>query len=726
MAITESIRKRSGLLIVVIGIAMGAFVLGDLIKGLGPSGGEERSCGKVYGEDIDEELCMEYRQRADKRREVYFPAGSSAGPEAARSIRNYEWQRVIKYLLLGREMEKNGIIVTDEELKEVTAGQNPKYISSFFLSEGSKLVFGGFQDTLTGANGQDSIVASVPKISSWISQAQNSDNPTLEWLLADLTQRTFEERGYEKYFRLITNAMYVTGIEAEQAYIEENERRKIKFVTKKLTEISDDEVSVTEDDIYAYYEEHKNEARYEQGNSRMIEYVRIAMEPSDEDIDQTMKRMESMLHNLERSETAEGDSTIAVRANEAKGYNPNFMAYKQDMPEEMGEAVFAADSGDVVGPFNDNGIVKIVKVFGFNENPQRKARHILFGHSETKNSDTDRTKDEAKAMADSVYNLLMEDSTQFADLAKELSDGPSGPNGGELGWFSSGQMVTNFNDECFNNEPGHIGVVETEFGYHIVHVTGKREQQARTLVIEMPVRAGQQTIKYTKEQAIDFINNANGNDDFKGLAGEYQYPHFESEIQENQFQMNDVTESTKLIGWTRGAMEGEVSNPFVDGNDIIVARLVKIKREGVPDFEDVKEMMRAPTLREKKTALYAEKMSGYNSLDQLSKDFGIDILDAELKFTDNAIPGGGYDPEVIGALFGSYTDGDLIGPIEGTTGVYVMLLEKTYASNEPGDVSDRQAKMIAELRKKNNEIALFDQIFNALYEIADVVDLRDE
>lgn len=97
--------------------------------------------------------------------------------------------------------------------------------------------------------------------------------------------------------------------------------------------------------------------------------------------------------------------------------------------------------------------------------------HILLMYDGSMRSSSDRSKDDAKTLIDELKSKL-DDGGDFAELAKEHSDCPSGENGGDLGEFGRNQMVKKFDDAAFALDIDETtDVVETAFGYHIIHRT---------------------------------------------------------------------------------------------------------------------------------------------------------------------------------------------------------------------------------------------------------------
>jgi hypothetical protein len=168
-------------------------------------------------------------------------------------------------------------------------------------------------------------------------------------------------------------------------------------------------------------------------------------------------------------------------------------------------------------------------------------------------------------------------------------------------------------------------------------------------------------------------------------------------------------------------MKDEISNPIVMNNTVYVARLVKIKRKGAPDFEDVKDMMKVPTIRDLKFEAYRSKMTG-NSMDEVASRVKEPIQDATLRFSDYTIPGGGgNEPEVIGAIFANYAQGSIIGPVQGKVGIYTMLLESVTEGTPSQDIEAMKQSMTSTARS-----GVEAAVFSALEKMANVIDKREK
>jgi parvulin-like peptidyl-prolyl isomerase len=708
MSAIGKIRERSTLLVAIVFIALAAFVLGDLFRGCGTGAGEGTSIGEVYGEPIPDEMIAQYNQRVETATQDAVNRGQELNAGVLRQIRETEWNRLIRGMILGREVEFLGLTVTNEELTAIVHGSDTSVIHRFIKGDPT------FRDSTTGKFSSRLVTAFLQQVE----QAQ----PEFKERWQNFLNFIKEDRLYTKYYKLIEKGIYATNMEVQQNFEANTATRKIRFVVRKYADISDSAVTVSDDDLYTFYEEHKHEKQYEQRGSKVVEYVQIDMAYSEDDLEKTRSLLEGKKNRFARSTN---DSLFVVTNSANPVYNPNLYVRKGDLSPEDEKLAFTGEKGVVVGPYREGNMFKIAKIVGLDTIPERRARHILIPYlgSMRAQPDVTRTKERAQKMADSVAAIIKADTSKFAVLASSMSsDLGSAAQKGDLGWFGEGMMVTPFNDFCFDSPVGAIGVVATDFGYHVIEVTGQRDLAAKAVIVEAEIKPLDGTIKQYREKAIEFIAEARAQKaDFKELSGKFQYPVQEIEVGDEDYMVPGFENSYEVLGWLKNAPKGDISNPMVSGNAIVVARLKKIKSKGVPDLEDVKEMMMIPARKDKKAEMVWSEMSG-NSLDEVSNRVKQPVLDATLRFSDFTIPGGGgNEPEVVGAVFANYQDGDIIGPVKGRVGVYTILLQQSTPAGDPGDLSATRNSLTMGMRA-----GVENAIYAALEKLANVIDNRNE
>jgi peptidyl-prolyl cis-trans isomerase D len=716
MAIIGKIREKSILMLVIIGVAMVAFVLGDFLRGGGTVEQKRTSYGTIYGQPVNGTTYeSRVRESLDQTRDELALQGRNLEDSIADAIRNSEWERLVRETIMNREMNAVGLTVHKDELQDVMLGDNihPAFSESEL-----------FKDSI---NGQ--FIFSKQRLIDWFqTTVKGGQNPRAEVYWHNMEKFITKSRREMKYHNMISKGLYVTSREAERDYVANNEKVDVRFVVKKYADISDSSVNITEADIKKYYDKHKNERIYEQIGSRSFEYVEFKMELSETDKKQALDKAKKLVSGFQ---TSKNDSLFVVRKSTAGFYNPNAYNYL-DYNDEINQAIADADSTDpVVGPFLHEDYWKVFKVIDKREAKQANARHILITYDGATRADTaiKRNKVQAKALADSLYSVLTANPAQFDTLAKTMSDGPSGANGGSLGWFNPGQMVEDFNNFVFDSPVDSLSApLETEFGYHVIHIQDKRNYQYNLGAVDVKIKPLRETRDQARLKAIEFAGANTNTKKFSNASTENGYSiRLIERVTIDQKQVGTFGEAKDLKRWLFTANKGNVSSdPFVYEDRVIVAHLTEIKKEGTPKLDDVRTQMEVKVRTQKKAELFMEKMSGFNSLEELSVGINERILDQkDLTFAQSTmIGGGGNEPSVVGTIF-TLNAGDLSLPIKGTAGVYVVLVETVKESPaKEGGYTAEKASMTESLRSRASW--RFNNIYQALREKANVKDNRSK
>ena len=258
------------------------------------------------------------------------------------------------------------------------------------------------------------------------------------------------------YFSMVTAGIGATITEAEQAYRFQNNSVDLRFVQLPYSSVSDDEVEVTKDEIRAYIKE--NPSQFQTEASRNIRYVYFEEKASDEDVKETEEALNSMRENrVEYNAVTSSNDTLPgfnttndyedfVEANSDLPYDDRFK-FKNELPSEFADDLFNLNEGETFGPYKHDGYFKLSKLVETKEIPDStKASHILVAYQGQQFApDVTRSKEETKTLADSLANVIRGNKEKFAELAAEFSsDRSNNQDGGDLGYFGPGYMVTEF------------------------------------------------------------------------------------------------------------------------------------------------------------------------------------------------------------------------------------------------------------------------------------------
>lgn len=686
MAMIENIRKRRELLLILIGLGMLSFLIPyDAVLALFGKGGP----GSVYIGSIDgsKVSLAEFQEAMRKRKQILKYGDDNQMADAV-------WEDLVESRLLDGEYEKLGLYIGKEEFDEIRFGQRT---SSFV----NGTFYGNEPTPEKRAQLEETFVA-------WFN-GQPIDRQNWEFYREVIIQKRLRE----KYDQLIRRGIYANSSEAKSDHLMKNEKIDFDFVVKKYASIPDSLISFSESDVKAYFEKNKSKDKYKQTASRDIEYLTFPVTASSADSAAVRDALTALVPGLQ---TAPSDSSFVIANSETPMFNPRKFR-KGDLPV-LDVLLEGAATGAVVGPFQEGNSMKIARLRQIKKVDEVQARHILI------NIDGDKEA-KAKATADSLKNVIKK-GQKFEDLARIYSKDPgSGSKGGDLGWFGKGQMVKEFEDACFNGKKGDLTVVKTQYGFHLIEVQEKRAVDEFYLAeVQKQIMASSVTMKAAYALANDFVM-ANNNEDKLRLAAADYGGLKPANILPRQNQVAGLDQSGSVVGWAYSAKteKGMISSPLAAGNQYVIAILTKISEAGEPTFENVREIMEAEVIKEKKAEYYINLLKDAKNLDETAKLAEERVVQARgISLSSTSLPNGGNESTVIGKAF-SLASGEMTMPLKGENGIYVIAFSgaKTEAIAKEDYTDD---KNMIKNRNQGRVISSINGVYAGIKERAEVKDER--
>lgn len=637
MAVLSKIRQRTGLLIVVIGFCLLAFLVGDAFQsGTFDSGSND--IGSVNGTDIQTQEFLQKVSMSEKQ---------GQGVSNTQAINN-TWEQEVRSIILSEEFEKLGLQIGDEQFINIVKlnpnlAQNPQ-----FLNEAGQFDENKFKESLK--------------------TLKNSPNQE-QWLQWTSFEESLEKYTLEQmYNTMIKAGVYTTKAEGKMAYKLENDKADFDYVMVPFSSINDDQVKVTDAEIIDFMK--KSPKKYKSDNTASVDFVVFENKPSKED----EKTMASKIAELRTKFDSVSNTNIGkfVDANSDIKFDSTYLA-KKDLPLEHQEQLFNLPTGGVYGPYVFNDAQCISKMIGKKANASAKASHILIAYAGAPQSQATRTKEEAQALANTLLAQAKANPDGFAMLAMANSDDPgSKSNGGEYDNITPGQMVPKFNDFVFNNGVGSIGVVETDFGFHVIKVTGKYDAVLLGTVVQK-IQPSDVTVDATYSKASQFESDAIDNKDFDALAKK------EGLEVTNAPSLKAIDEFVPGLGAQR-EMVRWAFNKSTDVNSVkrfetsqgfIIAKLKSKNETGLLPIDAAKQAVEPILKNKKKADLIKKKMSGA-TLDAVAKASGASVIPAlGVSLKTPVIANVGNEPKVVGKAF-NLAAGKTSEVIEGNTGMFVI------------------------------------------------------
>ena len=700
MAILGNLRKNSFVLIAVIGMALFAFVIAGVFDGSGFQSPDP--IGKVNGEELS---INDFRNQMDVLKRSYNFNDLQALTTA--------WDESIRSKLLEQQIDELGLGSSTDHL-EYFLSQSPSFNSDQrFLNDA------GFFD--------------INKFSNFIAELKEI-NPESYVQWSNQEKQFNDQIKVNTYLNLVASGLNSTFFEGRNLYERSNSIADISFVKIPYSTINDSLVSVSNSEISKYIKD--NPEDFEQKSTRDINYVIFSESPSDQDESDLRNKMNNLLN--ERSEynqvsklnetlpgfLSTGDLEFFLSENSDIPYDSIYRP-KGFYSSDHAQMIFNLENNNTYGPYIDGDFLKISKMINKKSNGNVRASHILISYNGAQGASPQitRTKDEARNEANRILKLARSNSDSFSSYALEFSDGPSKTNGGDLGFFQEGTMVKPFNDYVFSNRVGRIGLVETDFGFHVIKVVAKEDVVlVGTLALKnIPSeRTSDSIFNIASKFEIDLADTSDINKTANNL--DFEVKNLTS-IGELDHDLPNMTSQRRLVQWL---FEPETNvNDYrrfdLSSGGYVIVQLTEKNQEGLmsPGLASLSVL---PILKNKKKAkIIIKENKSFNTLEELASNNGLEIQNVSaLNQSTPIVAQAGFEPKVIGNAFRLDIEGTS-SLFEGETGVYMIKLNSFKSAEEIENYSAFENQLTNKLRTN-----LDFNVVQSLKKSADISDNRSD
>ena len=619
MATLQRIRNHGVALLVIVGLAMLAFILGDFLNsGSSFFNRSRENVGTIAGHDVH---YTEYEAAKDQLTEVYkIETGrNDFDEEISTQIRNQVWQMMLMDYSLRAEGKKIGMDVTADELSELCIGEHPHEIITNRRA---------FYDA-TGQFNRDYLVrflASLEQEPESQEQSANLKQAKTYWMYWEHAVRlTYMQ---EKYTTLLQNLIKANSIDAKFAFDARQQSVTVEYVQQNCFNVADSLVKVTNGDIKKLYAQHKKE--YKQTPNRAIAYICFDIKPSEADY----QAAEKLMRDLEEEFKTTDDIALVVNMNSDIMY----------------------DGRD----YSETTIPEQYKEFAFGKNAKAGATTEL--------TFVDGTYSMARIMQ-AGYNKP--DSVCLKAIATQ-----EGQNDVELGWYTADALNKNIAEPAFAGKKGTRFTVAQGLGeqtFEIVDIS-QATPKAKVAILERTVTPSSKTISIIYNNAKQFIVNNNTEEAFRNAAAEAGMnvnPQYN--LNKTTEKVADLKASRPIVRWAFEAKEGQVSDVFECGNQFVVAVLTEANDGEYRSLESVRAELMAEATNNAKAAYIVKQLKGVTTLEEAAEILGQSIETAENVSLSSYRFGAkvGNDPAAIGAAC-ALEEGEVSAPVQGRSSVYMI------------------------------------------------------
>lgn len=690
MAMMARMRSLAPAFIITVGALFVLFMVISDSNVLEAIGGRTNNVGSVNGVDIS---YQEYQMAIERQRESQKQqTGNDIPEEQFDQFREQVWESLITEKLIEQEVQRLGITVSNQEIKDIILGEDPPA----FLKQ-------NFIDSLGRFNRE--------------MYEEAIFNPQNEKILLQAEEFVKQSRYREKLQSLLEAGITVSEDEVRRKFIEQNTYMESKYALFANSLFPDSALNITEKDLRKFYND--NPDKFKINAQRKLKYVLFRHEPSQADSMMVIKNLENV-KKLADSDTSDFKYFVDIYSESPYSLDTISVA---TLSSEAIKAIKDAAKGSIVGPVPSNKggfeIYRLVNILPSNEKFV-KASHILI---------TQMGSDEANlAEANRIYQEL-KNGADFKQMAISYSKDPgSGKNGGDLGWFGKGMMVKEFEEACFSGKIGEIQKpVKSTFGYHIILVT---DQSSSKYVIERIHNAVKESAttrdaKFAAANDFSYLAKKNG---FEKEAELMNYTIQESgSFTLKSGSIPGLGANKRLINFAFENSLNSVSEVHRLPNGFVVAQISEVISDGLEKFEDIQPKIRQLLVIEmqyqkaRELAIEVMKKAG-NDLNKVSEiDSRIQVANTGRFNSTTSIPVIGRDNAFIYTAL-EMKVGEISGPVKGLRGYFIIqLLDKT-----PFDSTAYQAQngtLRNSLIQEKKSMAL-NTWLSEIKEKADIVDKR--
>lgn len=700
MSVIQALREKyATTVVIVVCVSLVAFLLMDAFIGPKSFFNKDMDVVSVNGTTYPYKEYMQDIKKAENNYRNQHP-DEKMNDEARNRIKEQVYQEFVQKQILQGEYDKLGIAFSPEELRTltITADADPRIKQ-----------IPGFQNPQTGEFDPNRVITFINNVKNAPANNQQALQQKMQWMQMEDMLRNSSK--LSKFTSLINNGVYIPKWLSEVKLKEQNEFSNISFVNAPYSTVSDSSVNINNEDLNKYLTKHKEQ--FQVKANRTIEFVSFDAVASSEDSAKIFDRMDALKAQMDTLDQDEIPGFIG-RSSEtpfADRYIPESM-----IQSSVKENILELAPGETYGPYFENNQLIYAKFLGSkNVYDSIEIQQLLVNSQGISDS-------AAHFKVDSIENLV-KNGADFSQMINTATQGQAQNDGKLVITPNNPNIPDDFIQFANENQKGAVGVVQSQYGYHVIKVLNKQDAEKgyKFAYLSTSMEPSQATENAIYSEANKFRGLNETRDKFESSAKkEGLNIQKASNLTAESYQVNNLESSRDIVHWAFNAEKNDVSKVFVLPNSYVIAVLTNITDKGTAPLNDVKPQIEAVVRRHKKGEVISNRIKGDN-LQAIASKLGDSISVATgISFGTPFIPNAGFEPKVVGAAFNKNFEKKLSTPVYGENGVYYLRVDSLYNNHaDSSAIQQIQGQLGNNLRRE-----ISSQLRDVLLKQADIDDRR--